>query len=80
MILIVDSEGIAHCLYSETIDLTALGTLSIRRASYVEPDEQGQWWTDLAPAQGPRLGPFARRSAALDAEQQWLESLLARSK
>jgi hypothetical protein len=78
LILIVDPHGSARCLYSETIDLTSLGSLSIQRASHVEPDEVGQWWADLAPVQGPRLGPFTRRSAALDAERQWLEAELAR--
>jgi len=36
--------------YTEALDLAALGSLSIRRASHVEPDEQGRWWADLAPA------------------------------
>ena len=61
----------------EVIDLTALGELSIRRASHVEPDDLGQWWADLAPVKGPLLGPFRRRSQALDAERLWLERHLA---
>ena len=65
MILIVGPQGGIRCLYSEAIDLTFLGPLSIRRASHVEPDEQGQWWADLSPMNGPKLGPFAARSAAL---------------
>lgn len=73
MILVVDVKGCVHTLYAETIDLKALGALCIRRASHVEPDEHGQWWADLAPMQGPKLGPFACRSEALDAERQWLE-------
>ena len=32
------------------VDLAALGVLSIRRASHVEPDEEGRWWVDLGPA------------------------------
>jgi hypothetical protein len=51
--------------------------MSIQRASHVEPDEQGQWWADLAPVHGPKLGPFAVRSAALDAERCWLEAFLS---
>jgi hypothetical protein len=72
MQLRVDPDGRLHCIYAETIDLACLGTLTIRRASSVEPDEQGRWWVDLTPVGGPRLGPFQRRSQALDTEQQWL--------
>jgi hypothetical protein len=39
----------------------------------VEPDGRGQWIADLAPVGGPKFGPFYRRSAALEAEHQWLE-------
>jgi hypothetical protein len=59
--LIVDAHGDIRCLYSESVDLTALGSLSIQRASHVEPDEYGDWWADMSPIQGPRLGPFPRR-------------------
>ena len=73
MMLIVGPQGGVRCLYTEAVDLTSLGRLSIRRASHVEPDDQGQWWADLAPVHGPRLGPFAIRSTALEAEERWLE-------
>jgi len=43
MELVIDTGGNVRCLYSEMIDLAALGKLTIRRASHVEPDEQGQW-------------------------------------
>jgi hypothetical protein len=74
MLLVVDPSGGARCLYDEAIDLAALGSVTIHRASYVEPDEAGQWWADLAASHGPRLGPFARRSQALAAERDWLEA------
>lgn len=64
--------GLIRTVYDETIPLPTLGRLTIRRASRVEPDEQGEWWADLGLVNGPRLGPFARRSAALAAEQRWL--------
>ena len=79
MILIVDVHATVHGVYGEAIDLAQIGVVAIRRASHVEPDDQGQWWADLSPSQGPRLGPFALRSAALDAERQWLEARLADS-
>jgi hypothetical protein len=73
MMLVVDPRGGVRCLYDEAIDLASLGPLSIDRASNVEPDEHGQWWSDLSPVAGPKLGPFAHRSAALAAERHWLE-------
>jgi hypothetical protein len=75
MQLLIDPQGQVVCLYGEAIDLAALGRLTIARASHVEPDADGLWWADLAPVQGPRLGPFARRSLALQAEEQWLEQV-----
>lgn len=74
MQLLIDPQGQIFCVYTEHLDLSALGTLSIRRGSHVEPDHQGRWWADLSPVRGPRLGPFQYRSAALAAEQAWLES------
>lgn len=74
MHLLIDRRGCIRCVYGESIDLSGLGDLSIRRASHVEPDEDGQWWADLSPVDGPVLGPFDRRGAALASEQEWLES------
>ena len=73
MDLIVDTGGVVRGVYAEAIDLARLGDMSIARASHVEPDAGGQWWADLAPVGGPRLGPFGRRSAALVAESHWLD-------
>lgn len=73
MHLIVDPAGIVTGIYGEEIDLNALGSISIRRASFVEPDDDGKWWADLAPVHGPRQGPFDRRSQAIVAERVWLE-------
>jgi hypothetical protein len=73
MRLLIEPGGRVRCLYGEAVDLASLGTLSIRRASHVEPDGDGAWWADLSPVGGPRLGPFARRGLALEAEQTWLE-------
>jgi hypothetical protein len=73
MQMVVDPQGDVHAIYGEAIDLAPLGELAIRRASQVEPDEQARWWADLAPVRGPHLGPFVRRSDALQAEVAWLE-------
>src|SRR2546423_10935236 len=78
MELRIDAHGQVVCVYGEAIDLSALGTLAIRRASHVEPDDQGRWWADLGTVGGPSLGPFDRRSEALRAEAAWLDEHLAR--
>ena len=67
MDLRIDPHGQIRCVYAEAIDLDVLGQLHIVRASHVEPDAEGQWWADLAPLGGPRLGPFHRRTEALQA-------------
>lgn len=72
MELIIEATGQGRCIYDETLDLVILGQLCIRRASHVEPDEQGRWIADLTPVHGPMLGPFAQRSEALAAEVDWL--------
>jgi len=72
MQLLVQPDGTMRCVYGEEIDLSTLGPLTIRRGSHVEPDKDGRWFADLAPSRGPRLGPYDRRSEALDAERQWL--------
>ena len=72
MELLVAPHGGVRAVYSETIDLAALGQLWIRRASRVEPDGAGRWWADLTPVAGPVLGPFPRRGQALAAEAAWL--------
>lgn len=72
MQLVIDPHGQVRCLYGEEIDLHELGSLSIRRASHVEPDHLGRWLADLSPCDGPMLGPFAQRSEALQAETDWL--------
>ncbi len=73
MELIIRPGGTVQCVYGEEVDLHALGELHIRRASHVEPDEEGRWWADLSPVGGPRLGPFLSRSLALRAEAAWLD-------
>jgi hypothetical protein len=72
MELLIRPGGLVRCIYGEAIELHELGQPHITRASTVEPDAEGHWWADLSPVQGPRLGPFAKRQQALDAEQQWL--------
>ena len=73
MDLLIEPTGTVRCVFGEQIDLGQLGRLSIRRGSHVEPTPDGQWTADLAPVQGPLLGPFPTRTAALNAEVAWLQ-------
>jgi hypothetical protein len=72
MQLVVLPNGVAKCVYTEAIDLTTLGDITIRRGSHVEPTPDGQWTADMSPVGGPVLGPFENRSMALEAEVRWL--------
>ena len=74
MQILISTAGVMHCVYSEALPLETFGRLKICRVSHVEPTAEGLWTADLSPLDGPRLGPFDRRSAALDAEQTWLEA------
>jgi hypothetical protein len=72
MQLVINTQGTVRCVYSETVDLAQLGRMTIARGSHVEPDSSGDWHADLSPVDGPKLGPFGRRSEALAAEIRWL--------
>ena len=74
MDLIIESTGLVRCVYEESIDLSRIGKVDIRRASHVEPTSGGQWIADPAPVDGPKLGPFQNRSEAIEAELDWLQS------
>ena len=73
MQLIIDSTGDVRCVYDEALPLADFGRLTIQRGSHVEPTDAGLWTADLSPVDGPQLGPFATRSAALASEREWLE-------
>ncbi len=72
MELLIAPTGGIRCVYSEELNLPELGRLSIQRGSHVEPTTDGQWTADLSPVNGPLLGPFTTRTAALKAEEAWL--------
>jgi hypothetical protein len=74
MDLAVGPGGTVRAIYSEEIDLAAIGRPAIARASHVGPDTAGLWLADLTPMDGPVLGPYPRRSEALAAERAWLEA------
>ena len=69
MLLTIDSGGTTRCIYTEALDLESIGTATIVRASHVEPG-QGGWYADMV--NGPKLGPFTKRSEALAEEVKWI--------
>ena len=71
--VMIDARGELRMIYDDRVDFRDLGRLLISRASHVEPDAKGHWIADLNPVNGPILGPFEKRTEALDAEQQWIE-------
>ena len=73
MQLVIDPTGDVRCVYDEALPLADFGRLTIQRGSHVEPTAVGHWTADLSPVGGPLLGPFESRTAALDAEREWLE-------
>ena len=77
MQLIISPAGIVQCVYGEDLELASIGQVQIRRASHVEPNAAGQWWADLSPVGGPKLGPHPCRSEALAAEAEWLVQHMA---
>jgi hypothetical protein len=78
----ITPEGRITFVYDDALSsLLECGTSQVTRASHVEPtgDGRGIWWrADLSPSNGPQLGPFPSRAAALAAEIEWLESNLQR--
>ncbi|MEI6809738.1 MAG: hypothetical protein WCN95_13535 [bacterium] len=42
--IVFTPDGAGHCLYTEAIDLSKLGTLSIKRATTIEFDNKSQYW------------------------------------
>ena len=71
----IKPDGSIVAIYSEEIPLGELGEVGINRASHVEWGPGG-WMADLSPVGGPILGPYGKRSAALEAEVAWLQENL----
>lgn len=69
-------EGSMSFIYSDDLKpLLTEGKSTARRVSHVEPVPNGDefvWTADMSPVNGPELGPFTTRQAALNAEVDWL--------
>ena len=66
--LLVRPAGKIQGLYTELLDLTRLGRLTLRRISRIEFNHRRQRWQVLNP-HGKRLHSAASRQACLDWEQ-----------
>lgn len=80
---VVIEDGTIRFIYGDDLaGLLSEGEAEVTRASHVEPyDGSGgfatqdgvRWTADMRPVDGPVLGPFPTRQAALDAEVAWLQ-------
>ena len=79
MVVAFDKEGNATFVHSDEAMRMMMpimkGKPDIRRVSRVEADEDGNFWADLAPVGGPKLGPFPpdQYKEAIRREVEWLE-------
>jgi hypothetical protein len=73
MVLTFDNDGNGHCLYGELVDLRAIGTLSCRRASHIEFDEESQQWQVLSPDRQTVLFHDSSRTVCEDWEHDHLQ-------
>jgi hypothetical protein len=71
-VLHIANDGSCLGLYSEVIDLTSLGPLSIQRVSHVEWDQGRQGWTVIFGMGEVLPHVYPSRQAALDAEVAYI--------
>jgi hypothetical protein len=67
-VITFDASGEGSCLYTELIDLQSIGSLYVRRASFVEFDNERQGW-QVRNELGRVLFFSKRRAACLAWEQ-----------
>ena len=70
--LIVTTPGVVECLYTEAVDLSLLGSLSVRRATDIAFDDAEQQWK-VRDMDGRDLYGHGSREACLDWERGYLE-------
>jgi hypothetical protein len=63
-------DGIAHGLYTEAIDLTRIGRLTVKRASQIEFNDRAQCW-EVQTLGGRMIFSAPTRQQCLDWEQQY---------
>jgi hypothetical protein len=70
--IIIGKDGTLRFIYSDALAaLLGERKATVKRASHVEPTDDGRWTADMTPLGGSVLGPFTLRQEALDAEVAW---------
>jgi hypothetical protein len=69
-VLTFDLSGHGHCLYTEALDLPAIGPLEITRASTIEHHHATQQW-EVRDVSGELLFQHPSRTACLAWEHQY---------
>ncbi len=65
-----DQQGTGHCLYTEAVDLSTIGSLQIARASNIEFNQANQQW-EVRGSEGQLMFQNRSRSICLVWEQQY---------
>jgi hypothetical protein len=68
-VLTFTGNGEGHCLYTEAIELAAIGRLTIRRATSIEFSETSQQW-EVRDAGGALLHSHPSREICLEWEHR----------
>lgn len=74
-IFILSDGTVKFLYYDELKPLLGIGDVDVKRASHVDPEKTAdglKWFADLAPVNGPKLGPFETRADAITGEIDWL--------
>lgn len=72
----INPDGTIILLYTEDICMEELGKVdSIKRLFHVEPTQDNKWTAtvNIGTSECVMLGPFNKRSEALEAEVAWIE-------
>jgi hypothetical protein len=72
-VLTFTPDGLGHGLYTESIDLGLIGSLSVRRATLIEFDNAIQYWRVYDETGFPMFNSPSRQEC-LDWERRYLES------
>jgi len=80
--IFAETDGSVRCVYTESLDLSTLGTLHVDRASHVEFDNLAQcWvvtWTEASEMRRSDCAKFLTRTEALRWEEEQLIAAMAR--
>jgi hypothetical protein len=69
-VLKFDTQGLGHCLYTEVVNLAAIGELQIARAASIEFNHQSKQW-EVRDSENQLLFTHVSRSLCLDWELQY---------